>query len=149
MEGREREAPGEARQLGNDHRLEACLAIDMVVAWRLLPLTKLGREIPDAPKPVFFEEAEWKALYMDNFHSKKPEPPEIPPTLRAATRMVAKRGGFLGGKGDGEPGTEVLWKGLQSIENVARILGNSGKDEESRSHIFGAQASCAQRDGWL
>lgn len=78
MEGREREAPGEARQLGNDHRLEACLAIDMVVAWRLFPLTKLGREIPDAPKPVFFEE-----------------------------------------------------------------------DEEGRSHIFGAQASCAQRDGWL
>ena len=31
----------EDRQLGNDHRLEACLAIDMVVAWRLVHLTKL------------------------------------------------------------------------------------------------------------
>ena len=72
----------------------------------------MGREIPEAPCTVFFEEAEWKALYMDIFHSKKPEPPEIPPTLRAATRMVAKRGGFLGRKGDGEPGTEVLWRGF-------------------------------------
>ncbi len=34
----------ENRQLGSANRLEACLAIDLVVAWRLLDLTKLGRE---------------------------------------------------------------------------------------------------------
>ncbi len=109
----------EDRQMGNDHRLEACLAIDMVVAWRLFHLMKLGREIPDAPCTVFFEEAEWKALCI--FHSKNPEPPETPPTLREAIRMTARMGGFLGRKGDGEPGTEVLWKGLQKLENIAEF----------------------------
>ncbi|EQD52610.1 transposase IS4 family protein, partial [mine drainage metagenome] len=109
----------EDRQLGNDHRLEACLAIDMVVAWRLFSLMKLGREIPDAPCTVFFEEAEWKALCI--YHSKNPEPPETAPTLREAIRMTAKMGGFLGRKGDGEPGTEVLWKGLQKLENIAEF----------------------------
>jgi hypothetical protein len=109
----------EDRQLGNDHRLEACLAIDMVVAWRLFHLTKLGREIPDAPCTVFFEEAEWKALCI--YHTKNPDPPETPPTLREAIRMTAKMGGFLGRKGDGEPGTEVLWKGLQDLEKIAEF----------------------------
>lgn len=32
--------------------------------------------------------------------------------------MTAKMGGFLGRKGDGEPGTEVLWKGLQYLEKI-------------------------------
>ena len=33
----------EKRQLGNADSIEACLAIDMVVAWRIFHLTKLGR----------------------------------------------------------------------------------------------------------
>jgi len=39
----------EERQLGNADRIEACLAIDMVVAWRIVRLTKLGREVPEVP----------------------------------------------------------------------------------------------------
>src|SRR5208337_750014 len=52
----------EQRQLGKAERIEACLAIDLVVAWRIFHLTKLGREVPDVPCSVYFEEAEWKAL---------------------------------------------------------------------------------------
>jgi hypothetical protein len=37
----------EERQLGDADSIEACLAIDMVVAWRIYHLTKLGREVPD------------------------------------------------------------------------------------------------------
>ena len=43
----------EERQLGSAIRIEACLAIDMVVAWRIYHLTKLGREVPDVPCTVF------------------------------------------------------------------------------------------------
>jgi hypothetical protein len=46
----------EQRQLAGADRLEACLAIDMVVAWRIFHLTKLGRETPDVPCTVYFEE---------------------------------------------------------------------------------------------
>ncbi len=110
----------EDRQLGNDHRLEACLAIDLVVAWRLFHLAKLGRETPDVPCTVFFEEHEWRALVT--FHDRVPVAPNAPsPTLREATRMVARLGGFLGRKGDGEPGTETLWRGIQRLDDIAAM----------------------------
>jgi len=101
----------ENRQLGSANRLEACLAIDLVVAWRIHHLTKLGRETPDVPCSVYFEEAVWKALVT--FVTKNPTPASKPPTLREAIRIVAVLGGFLGRKSDGEPGTQTLWLGLQ------------------------------------
>jgi len=107
----------EERQLGQADRIEACLAVDMVVAWRIHHLTKLGRETPDVPCTVFFEEAEWKALVA--YIKKDPVPPPHPPSLREATRMVASLGGFLGRKCDGEPGTKSLWLGLQRLDDLA------------------------------
>ncbi len=52
----------EDRQLGSAERIETCLAIDMVVAWRIYWLNKQGRETPDLPCDVFPEEDEWKVL---------------------------------------------------------------------------------------
>ncbi len=109
----------EERQLGHADRIETCLAIDMVVAWRIFHLAKLGRETPDVPCTVFFEEAEWKALVA--YITQDPKPPEKPPTLREAMRMVATLGGFLGRKGDGEPGTKSLWLGLQRLDDLSSM----------------------------
>ncbi len=109
----------EDRRLGHGERLEACLAIDMVVAWRIYHLAKLGREVPELPCDVYFEEAEWKALVA--YHTKNPVPPEQPPSLREAIRMVAKIGGFLGRKSDGEPGTQTLWRGLQHLDLMTEV----------------------------
>lgn len=106
----------EQRQLGSADRIEACLAIDMVVAWRIFHLTKLGRETPDVPCTVFFEDTQWKALYC--FVKQVPTPPQKPPTLREAIRMMASLGGFLGRKGDGEPGTKSLWIGIQRLDDI-------------------------------
>ncbi len=106
----------EERQLGKADRIESCLAVDMVVAWRIYHLTMLGRETPDVPCTVFFDEAEWKALAA--YKTQDPIPPDQPPTLREATRMVASLGGFLGRKGDGEPGTKTLWLGLQRLDDI-------------------------------
>jgi len=107
----------EDRQLRDADRLEACLAIDMVVAWRIVHLTKLGRETPEVPCTVYFGEFEWKALV--GFINHNPIPPPKPPSLREAIRLVARLGGFLGRKGDGEPGTETLWRGLQRLDDIA------------------------------
>jgi len=68
---------------------------------------------------VFFEEAEWKALVA--YKTQNPIPPEKPPTLREATRMAASLGGFLGRKGDGDPGTKTLWLGLQRLDDLAAM----------------------------
>ena len=109
----------EQRQLGQADRLEACLAIDLVVAWRIYHLCKLGRDDPQAPCSVYFEEAEWKALTV--FTTKKAAPANHVPTLREMIHRVATLGGFLGRKGDGEPGTQTLWLGLQRLDDIVAM----------------------------
>jgi len=106
----------EQRQLGHADRIEACLGIDLVVAWRIFHLAKLGRETPHVPCTVYFEEIEWKALV--GFIYKSAVAPPEPPSLRAAVRLVAKLGGFLGRNGDGEPGAQTLWLGLQRLDDI-------------------------------
>ena len=130
----------ENRQLGSASRLEACLAIDLVVAWRIHHLTKLGRETPDVPCSVYFEEAQWKALVA--FTTKKPAPATEPPSLRDAVRMAATLGGFLGRKGDGEPGTQTLWLGLQRLDDITemwKVMSALLPNPSSVSHISGVQ----------
>jgi hypothetical protein len=108
----------EDRQLGTAKRLANCLAIDMVVAWRIHHLTWLGRETPDMPCTIYFDDAEWKALV--GFINQTPNVPAEPPTLRQAMIMVASLGGFLNRKSDGEPGTETIWRGLQRLDDITQ-----------------------------
>jgi len=110
----------EDRRLSDADSLQACLAIDLVVAWRVMDLTKRGRETPEIACAVFFEEAEWKALHCH--HHRSPTPPETPPTLGEAMRMVAKLGGFLGRKGDGHPGATTLWRGLARLADITETF---------------------------
>jgi len=102
------------RRLSDADRLKACLAIDMVIAWRVLYLTKLSRETPEVPCTKVFEEAEWKALHV----AKGVPIPAEPPGLRKVTHMLASFGGFLGRKGDGEPGPTRLWRGLERLGDM-------------------------------
>lgn len=110
----------EDRRLGSADTLQACLAIDLVVAWRILRLTKLGRSVPDVSCEIFFEEEEWKALYV--YATKNPSPPQTPPTLNEAIRTMAKLGGFMGRKSDGHPGTISLWRGIQRLDDITEMF---------------------------
>jgi hypothetical protein len=47
----------EDRRLAEAGNLQACLALDRVVAWRVLYLTHLGRQTPQVRCRLFFEEA--------------------------------------------------------------------------------------------
>jgi hypothetical protein len=107
------------RQLGTAKRLQACLGIDMVVAWRIYHLTMLGREMPEHPCTAFFEEVEWKALHC--YHHKTPIAPEQPPSMAEAVRMLGAMGGHLGRKRDGPPGTQVLWRALQRLDTAVQM----------------------------
>ena len=106
----------EDRRLAEADNLQARLASDMIVAWRVLYLTRLGRQTPDLPCSVFFEEEEGKALYA--YHHQSTKTPDQPPTLGVAMRMVAQIGGFLARKGDGDPGATVLWRGLDKLSFI-------------------------------
>jgi len=106
----------EDRQLGSADSLEACLAIDLVVAWRIFFLTQQSRETPEMPCDAILTEDEWKALYA--FAEEKP-PPQKPPSIKRAVLMIAKLGGFLGRKQDGNPGTTTIWRGLRRLDGIA------------------------------
>jgi hypothetical protein len=79
----------EERQLAAVPRLENCLAIDLVAAWRIFHLTMIGRQDPDQPCTVFFEDHEWKSLIA--FREGVEAIPKEPPSLREVTRRVAGR----------------------------------------------------------
>jgi hypothetical protein len=104
------------RQLAYADRLETCLAIDMVIAWRLFWLTHQGRETPQIPCDIILAEEEWQALHA---YLHQEPPPATPPPLQEAVRMIGKLGGFLGRKGDGQPGATVLWRGLRRLPDIA------------------------------
>jgi hypothetical protein len=91
-----------------------CLALYMIVAWRILFLTMMGRACPDMSCEVFFDECEWHAVYAV---LNKKKPPKEPPSLNSMIIMVAKLGGFLARKSDGFPGTQVIWQGLQRMRD--------------------------------
>jgi len=108
----------EDRQLGHGDRLQACLAIDMVIAWRILHMTKLGREVPELPAEAYFDRDECEVLIAHERRNRS-RPKDAPPlSLYEAIRAIAKLGGFIGRKSDGEPGTETLWRGLLRLDGM-------------------------------
>jgi hypothetical protein len=109
----------EELQLEKLERLEPALALYMIIAWRVLFLTMLGRECPEMPCDVVFEEAEWQAVYLV---TQRQPPPDMPPSLDRMVRMIASLGGFLDRKCDGFPGPQTLWIGLQRAADFVLAL---------------------------
>jgi len=99
----------EDRLLDDAESLKKCLALDLIVAWRIHQLMKASRETPNVPCTGFFEEDEWKVLHA--FLHNEP-PPSTTPSLQAAVHMMSRLGGFIARKGYSEPGMITLWRGL-------------------------------------
>jgi len=94
----------EALQLSTMPRIELALAFYLITAWRIGYLMRLGRSCPEMDGEVVFEREEWQAAWLV---ARKPLP-DKPPTLNEIIRVIASFGGFLGRKGDGEPGAKTL-----------------------------------------
>ena len=108
----------EAMQLKAIDRIERALAVYAVVAWRVAFLMRLGRACPDMDASLFFQPDEIKGAYL---LSKTPLP-NAPPRLQEFIRIIAKLGGFLGRKSDGEPGVKAMWIGLQRVMDAASTI---------------------------
>ena len=107
----------EESQLHTAERFLPYLALCMIVAWRIQYLVMLGRECPDLPCDIAFDDDEWKTAYAV---VKNQPPPKKPPSLKMMISLVASLGGYLGRKGDGEPGPKALWVGLQRLTDLVR-----------------------------
>lgn len=99
------------------HTLERALALFLVVAWRVTYLMRLGRTCPDLDARLFFDPDEIRAAYL---LTKTPRSAQ--PKLNEVLRLVARLGGFLARKSDGEPGAETIWKGLTKVHIAAETM---------------------------
>jgi hypothetical protein len=106
----------EELQLQDVTRIEPAIAFYCIVAWRTLWLTMIGRSCPEVACDIVFDTEEWHAAYLATYRKR---PPDEPPTLDAMIKMIACLGGFLGRKGDGYPGPQTIWIGLQRVRYIA------------------------------
>ena len=72
----------------------------------------VARHAPNLPCDRVFGDIEWKTILL--MRDKK-KPPNKPSTLYEITRKLAMLGGFIGRKGDGEPGIKSIWQGYQKL----------------------------------
>lgn len=100
----------EQRQLEEVERLRACLALLAVTAVRLLQMKLVARDDPTrpatqaAPATHVAVLAAYRGRTADDW------------TVQTFWREVAKLGGFLGRKGDGEPGWQTIWRGWRKLD---------------------------------
>ena len=106
-------------RLESAERLKPYLTLMGIIAWRLFWLTHINRQTPEASCTTILADHEWKALYATvHRHAVLPA---TPPTVRQAVRWIAQLGGFLGRKGDGEPGITTLWRGWSRLADLADL----------------------------
>jgi len=106
----------EDRQLETAQRLERCLALYLIIAWRILYLVWLGRTAPEVSCAAVFSEAEWKSVWR--VVTGRALPPR-PPQLHEFIRILARLGGHLNRKNDGEVGIKRMWIALQRMRDFA------------------------------
>lgn len=90
-------------QLGAIARIERALVLYLIVSWRIAHLVRMGRTCPELDAKLFFDPDEIQAAYLFQKTLAQPNP-----TINDVIRLIAKRGGFLGRKRDGEPGAKTL-----------------------------------------
>jgi hypothetical protein len=121
----------EAMQLEHIDRIERALVLYLIVAWRIARLMRLGRTCPDMDAQLIFDRDEWQAAYILN----KQKLPVTAPTLNEVVRLVARLGGFLARKGDGEPGVKTIWLGMQRVIDFAAGVRYSRENQESATCV--------------
>ena len=95
-------------------RLERAIAIRMVIAWRVMLMTLLGRELPALPPETLFSDIELRVI-RDFAHSRGRSRPA---TLGDAVRVVAILGGYLNRNNDPPPGHQLMWHGYTTLTTM-------------------------------
>lgn len=100
----------EKRQLQEAQRLEPMIGLLCMTAARLLALKLEARRTPDRPamETVSPEHVRMMA------RKRGLDPKTM--TCRDFWRHTARMGGFMGRKGDGDPGWQTLWRGWQTLD---------------------------------
>ena len=98
--------------LATAQRLRRAIAINLVIAWRIMLMTLLGRETPELPADILFADIELRTL--EAYAKKKGLKPPL--SLGDAVLLVAMIGGYLNRKKDPPPGHQLLWQGYHEFQ---------------------------------
>ena len=108
----------EERRFETLPRMLACIAVYMIVAWRVLYVSRLGRSCPDLDCDLIFDPAEWQSVWSVT-HPGEPLPSK-PPKLQVMVRLIATLGGYVDRPNRSDPpGVETIWKGMQRMRDLA------------------------------
>ena len=118
----------EHRRFEQIDRVLPCLAMYLIVAWRLAFVCHLGRECPDINCEAIFEPAEWKAV---SAAVHRQPPGETPPTLAEMVHWIASLGGYIQ-RARSEPGAQTLWIGMQRMYDLAWAWDAFGPDATNK-----------------
>jgi len=97
-------------------RLTRAIAMRLVIAWRVMLMTLLGREVPELPAELLFSDLELEVLSAYAPTLARPTPP--PKTLGEAVRLTAIVGGYLARNNDGPPGHQLMWCGYARLAGM-------------------------------
>ena len=104
------------RRLEDANSLEACLAIDLVVAWRIYWLTMMGRERPETPCDHVLSKEEWRVLSLWATGNMA----DITPSAQQAARWIGKLGGWFSRRKEDNPGTTCMCRGLARLPDLVQ-----------------------------
>ncbi|WP_288143279.1 IS4 family transposase [Escherichia coli] len=102
----------EKLQLETFERTRNCLALYLIISWRILYLSSLYKMVPEEPCDLIFEKKEYEYLWI---LVENTPPPENIPNIRTAVLMLARLGGYLARKNDSPPGPKTIWSGLTQL----------------------------------
>jgi hypothetical protein len=102
----------EDRRFESAEAMEACLAILSVVAVRIFQLRTALECQPEEPAEQLATQEEIQVVRQVVKHKRSTF------TVKDFVRGVAKLGGFLGRKHDGNPGVKTLWRGYQRLQDL-------------------------------
>jgi len=97
-------------------RMTRAVAMRLVIAWRVMLMTLLGREVPELPAELLFSDLELEVLSAYAPTLARPTPP--PKTLGEAVRLTAIVGGYLARNNDGPPGHQLMWWGYARLAGM-------------------------------
>lgn len=103
----------ERHALREASRLEPLTALISVIGVRLLQLKTISRHAPEQPA-----HRRVPSQWLEALKGLRPRLNQTTLTVSAFFRELAKLGGFLGRKHDGEPGWQTIWRGYQKLHNI-------------------------------
>lgn len=103
----------ERHALRSADRLEPLMGLISVIGVRLFQLKLIGRNQPEAKATTHVPTTWLKCLKL-----ARPKVKLSGMTVYEFFRELAKMGGFLGRKGDGEPGWQTIWRGFQKMQSL-------------------------------